>query len=87
MSGPKLLLLDEPMLGLSPAMSRTVAETIGQIRQRGTSILLVEQNMELALDVADSVFFLEAGRVVGSSDAASERTREGARGVYLSAPA
>ncbi|MQA81834.1 MAG: ATP-binding cassette domain-containing protein [Streptosporangiales bacterium] len=84
MSDPKLLLLDEPMLGLSPAMSRVVAETVTRIREAGMSILLVEQNMELALSVADWVYFLEAGRVVGDSDAARVRAQEG-RSVYMSA--
>jgi branched-chain amino acid transport system ATP-binding protein len=84
MSDPKLLLLDEPMLGLSPAMSRVVAETVTRIRETGMSVLLVEQNMELALEVSDWVYFLEAGKVVGDSDAATVRAQE-TRSFHLSA--
>jgi branched-chain amino acid transport system ATP-binding protein len=84
MSDPKLLLLDEPMLGLSPAMSLIVAQTVRRIRDAGMSILLVEQNMELALGVADWVYFLEAGRVVSDADAATVRA-QGRPSLYLSA--
>jgi branched-chain amino acid transport system ATP-binding protein len=71
MLGPRLLLLDEPSLGLAPLVVREIFRILRAINQEsGVSILLVEQNASLALDLADHVFLLETGRVVlsGTSD-------------------
>ncbi len=64
MSNPKLLLLDEPSIGLSPLVSRTIIKIIGSINQEGVSILLVEQNAKLALGLAYRGYVLETGVVV-----------------------
>jgi branched-chain amino acid transport system ATP-binding protein len=63
MSGPRLLLLDEPSLGLAPIMVEAVFELINQLHQAGTAILLVEQNAYLALEVASRSYVLESGEI------------------------
>src|SRR5207245_5707548 len=67
---PRLLLLDEPSLGLAPLVVREIFRILRTVNQAGVTILLVEQNAALALDLADHVFLLETGRVVleGPSD-------------------
>lgn len=71
MARPQLLLLDEPSLGLAPMIVRDIFETICQLREQGTTILLVEQNARVALRVADRAYVMETGRIVlqGESDA------------------
>ncbi|MFS8544500.1 MAG: ABC transporter ATP-binding protein [Limnochordales bacterium] len=64
MSGPKLLMLDEPSLGLAPRIVDLIYEVIGQLRQRGLTILLVEQNPTIALGVADRAYILQLGELV-----------------------
>jgi branched-chain amino acid transport system ATP-binding protein len=66
---PRLLLLDEPSLGLAPALVDEIFERIARIRREGTTILLVEQNVRMALEVADRGYVLETGRVVLSGRA------------------
>jgi len=63
MARPRLLLLDEPSMGLAPIMVATIFETIGNIRQQGTTILLVEQNARMALRVADRGYVLQVGSI------------------------
>jgi branched-chain amino acid transport system ATP-binding protein len=63
MSSPKLLLLDEPTIGLAPKIVHQVAELIRRIRDAGVSIVLVEQNAQMALDLADYAYVLEGGKV------------------------
>ncbi|MFL5770963.1 MAG: ABC transporter ATP-binding protein [Chloroflexota bacterium] len=63
MSRPRLLLLDEPSLGLAPLMVERIFETISQLKGQGRTILLVEQNVHQALDVADRAYVLETGRI------------------------
>lgn len=63
MSRPKLLLMDEPSLGLSPLLVREVFQLIGQLRAMGSTILLVEQNVRATLDIVDRVYLLNTGRV------------------------
>lgn len=63
MSHPQLLLLDEPSLGLAPILVSIIFDTIRQLKREGTTILLVEQNARLALDIADRAYVLETGRV------------------------
>jgi branched-chain amino acid transport system ATP-binding protein len=69
MSGPTLLLLDEPSMGLSPILVEEIFRIIREINQQGTSILLVEQNAHMALSVANRVYVLETGRIVLSGSA------------------
>lgn len=64
MSRPKLLLLDEPSLGLAPLVVQAIFETITRLKAEGTTILLVEQNARLALDVADRAYVMESGRII-----------------------
>ena len=63
MSGPKLLLLDEPSLGLAPTMVSTVFRVIREIRRQGVIVLMVEQNAALALQMADRAYVMESGRI------------------------
>jgi branched-chain amino acid transport system ATP-binding protein len=63
MSRPKLLMLDEPSLGLAPLVVREIFLTIARLREQGTSILLIEQNARAALDVADHAYVLETGSI------------------------
>ena len=64
MSRPRLLLLDEPSLGLAPLMVERIFETITELKRQGRTILLVEQNVHQALDVADRAYVLETGRIM-----------------------
>ncbi len=64
MASPKLLLMDEPSLGLAPLLVREIFRVAGELRERGTTILLVEQNARAALRLADRGYVLETGRVV-----------------------
>lgn len=64
MARPKLLLLDEPSMGLAPLLVKTIFQIIQEINETGTTILLVEQNANMALSVADSAYVIETGRVV-----------------------
>ncbi len=63
MSRPRLLLLDEPSLGLAPLMVERIFETIAELKRQGRTILLVEQNVHHALDIADRAYVLETGRI------------------------
>jgi branched-chain amino acid transport system ATP-binding protein len=69
MSDPKLILLDEPSLGLSPLLVQNVAKIIHQLHEEGLSILLVEQNARLALSLAQRGYVLESGRIVLADEA------------------
>ncbi|MBE7940309.1 MULTISPECIES: ABC transporter ATP-binding protein [Ramlibacter] len=81
---PKLLLLDEPSFGLAPLIVRELFDILAEInRKEGTSILLVEQNANLALNLADQAYLLETGRVVISGPAEDIRNDEAVRRSYL----
>jgi len=64
MSRPKMILFDEPSLGLAPNITETIFEIIEDIRREGTTVLMVEQNALAALDMCDRSYLLETGRVV-----------------------
>jgi branched-chain amino acid transport system ATP-binding protein len=83
MARPKLLLLDEPSLGLAPIFVERIFEIVKTINQEGTSILLVEQNALMALDAANRGYVLETGRIVLADDAAALKTNEEVRKTYL----
>jgi len=83
MARPRLLVLDEPSLGLAPMLVREIFRVISEIRAAGTTVLLVEQNAHMALDVADRAYVLETGRVILSDRSAALRQREEVRRAYL----
>ena len=83
MARPKLLLLDEPSMGLAPVLVERIFETLVEINQEGTTILLVEQNALMALEVAKRGYVLETGRVALADDAKALRQNEQVRKTYL----
>lgn len=83
MSKPQLLLLDEPSMGLAPILVQTIFSIIKEINQQGTTILLVEQNANMALSIADRAYVLETGRVVLSGSASELRESEQIKAAYL----
>jgi branched-chain amino acid transport system ATP-binding protein len=83
MSQPKLLLLDEPSLGLAPIVCRTIFETIDEIKAEGTTVLLVEQNANAALKHSDRGYVLETGHVILEGSAASIASDPRVREAYL----
>ncbi len=83
MGQPKLLLLDEPSLGLAPKLVRSIFEVIRTIRARGTTLLLVEQNARMALETADRAYVLETGMVALTGSAAEMAQDERVQRVYL----
>ena len=81
---PRLLLLDEPSLGLAPIVVKELFRTLSELTaDSGVTVLLVEQNANLALDIADRAYVLEAGTIVTSGPAAEIRHDEGVRRAYL----
>ena len=83
MARPKLVLLDEPSMGLAPIFVERIFETIVEINRQGTAVLLVEQNALMALEVASRGYVLEIGEVVLADDAKTLRTDERVRKAYL----
>ena len=83
MARPKLLMLDEPSMGLAPIFVEKIFEIVREINEQGTPILLVEQNALMALDVADRGYVLETGRVALADDARALRQNEQVRKTYL----
>jgi branched-chain amino acid transport system ATP-binding protein len=76
--------MDEPSLGLSPKLIRDYFETIRLIHSQGTTVLLIEQNAEMALRVADRGYILSRGRIVASDRAAALRASSVVRNLYFS---
>jgi branched-chain amino acid transport system ATP-binding protein len=83
MARPKLLLLDEPSMGLAPIFVDKIFEIIREINQQGTPILLVEQNALMALDAADRGYVMETGHIALADDAKALRQNEQVRKTYL----
>ncbi len=83
MGRPKLLLLDEPSMGLAPVLVERIFRTIEEINRQGTTILLVEQNANLALEVATRGYVLETGRIVNAASAEKLREDPKVREAYL----
>ncbi|MEX1653126.1 ABC transporter ATP-binding protein [Streptomyces pseudovenezuelae] len=83
MATPRVLLLDEPSLGLAPLMARRIADTVREINTQGTSVLLVEQNAALALRLATRAYVLEVGEVTLSGPAAELAASDEVRRRYL----
>jgi branched-chain amino acid transport system ATP-binding protein len=84
MSGPRVLLLDEPSLGLAPRLVRTMMDLIRELPGRGTTVLLVEQNVEQALRISDAVLVMLKGVIVSSGNAGEELDREGIEKAFMS---
>ncbi len=83
MSHPKLLMLDEPSLGLAPIIVDQIFELIKSLHQRGVTILLVEQNVERTLDIVDRAYLLHTGTIQTSGSAKQMRSQVDIEGVYL----
>ena len=83
MSKPKLLMLDEPSFGLAPILVQTMFQMIGEINKQGVTILLVEQNVRVALDLATRAYVLENGRIVGEGNTESLLSFDEIRDAYL----
>lgn len=83
MAKPKLLLLDEPSMGLAPLLVKQIFQIIEMINKEGTTILLVEQNANMALSIADRAYVIETGKVVLSGDAKELQESELVREAYL----
>jgi branched-chain amino acid transport system ATP-binding protein len=83
MAKPRLLLLDEPSLGLAPVIVQAVFRIIAEIQKRGTTVLLVEQNAHMALKIASWGYVLETGRLVLGGDPATLWSNESIRDAYL----
>ena len=82
-SRPKLLLLDEPSMGLAPLLIKEIFNIIKEINASGTTVLLVEQNANMALSIADKAYVLETGRITLSGTAAELASSEEVRKAYL----
>jgi branched-chain amino acid transport system ATP-binding protein len=83
MSRPKLLMLDEPSMGLSPIMMQKIMSTIAELKSQGTTILLVEQNAQAALSLADTGHVMETGTIVLSGTGSDLMHDESVRKAYL----
>ena len=85
MSKPRLLLLDEPSLGLAPLLVETIFEMLEQINAQGTTILLVEQNALMALELAQRAYVMETGQITLSGTGMELAENEAVRKAYLGA--
>lgn len=83
MSGPQLMLVDEPSLGLAPALVHDVFAALLELRSRGVTILLVEQNVHATLEITDRAYILEQGRIVMEGRSRELRNNEHVRSAYL----
>jgi branched-chain amino acid transport system ATP-binding protein len=83
MSKPKLLMLDEPSLGLAPILVKNIFEVIKQVNRSGVSILLVEQNVRVALELAKRAYIIENGRIIQHGDAKGLLSDEQVKDAYL----
>jgi branched-chain amino acid transport system ATP-binding protein len=86
MGRPKLILMDEPTMGLSPLWVDRVLELIGTINRQGTTVFMVEQNANLALQVAHDAYVLQSGRIVLEGPAETLRADPRVRDAYLGGP-
>jgi len=83
MSNPKLLMLDEPSMGLAPILVEQIFDIIKELHEAGTTILLVEQNAQMALSVADRGYVLETGKIVSTGSGADLLNDEAVKKAYL----
>jgi branched-chain amino acid transport system ATP-binding protein len=85
MASPRLLLLDEPSMGIAPILVERIYETIAEINRQGTTILLVEQNANYALDVSKRGYVLETGQIALADESSALRTNPEVQKAYLGA--
>jgi branched-chain amino acid transport system ATP-binding protein len=85
MANPKLLLLDEPSMGIAPVLVERIYETIAEINRQGTTILLVEQNANYALEVSSRAYVLETGTVALADESDRLRDNPDVQRAYLGA--
>ena len=83
MNRPEMLLLDEPSMGLAPLVVKDIFDTIVEINKSGTTVLLVEQNANMALSIADRAYVLETGNIVLSGDAKELLEDDSIKSAYL----
>jgi branched-chain amino acid transport system ATP-binding protein len=83
MARPELMLMDEPSMGLAPLLVKEIFEIIKEINQRGTTILLVEQNAHMALSIAHKAYVIETGEIVLSGSAQELMNSEAVKKAYL----
>lgn len=83
MSKPKLLMLDEPSMGLAPLLVEQIFEIVLKLNQAGTTILLVEQNAQMALSIANRAYVLETGKIIKEGDADALLSDDDVRRAYL----
>ena len=83
MSNPKILMLDEPSLGLAPVLVDEVLDTVRKLKNEGMTILLVEQNVREALDLADRGYILQTGRIVGEGSGAELMASDQVKSAFL----
>ena len=83
MSKPRLLMLDEPSMGLAPLLVEQIFDIIGELNRAGTTILLVEQNAQMALSIANRAYVLETGHIVKEGDAHLLMNDDDVRKAYL----
>ena len=83
MSNPKLLMLDEPSMGLAPILVEQIFDIIRELKRAGTTILLVEQNAQMALSIADRAYVLETGKIVNEGSASDLLHDDSVRRAYL----
>jgi len=83
MAKPKVLLLDEPSMGLAPVLVDSIFDTIRKLHALGTTILLVEQNARMALQVADRGYVLQTGEIILTDKATALRENESVQKAYL----
>ena len=85
MSRPKMLLLDEPSMGLAPILVKEIFEIIKEVNKSGVTILLVEQNAKMALSISDRAYVLETGRVVMTGQSSDLLENDLVKKAYLGA--
>ena len=83
MSNPKMLLLDEPSMGLSPLFVNVIFDVIKKINEQGTTVLVVEQNAKKALSIADRAYVLETGNIVAEGEGKKLMNDENIKKAYL----
>ena len=83
MSRPKLMMLDEPSMGLAPILVEQIFDIVKSLHKAGTTILLIEQNAQMALSVADRGYVLETGKIVATGTGAELLNNEAVKKAYL----